>query len=108
MKLNKLILGFVLFSMIMVLACGGGAADEPASEIKAEPTKHAIGAGGEHPKKKLKSITNDSFEQKKDSLLDKKTSYFYGKLPEPNLEQCLTSYKTFLKDFRNHISTARR
>ena len=75
---------------------------------KAEPTKHAKGAGGEHPKKKLKSITNDAFEQKKEKLLDKKTSYFYGKLPEPNLDMCLTSYKTFLKDFRNHISAARK
>ena len=41
--------------------------DKDKEEIKkAEPTQHAKGAGGEHPKKKLKSITNDSFEQKKD------------------------------------------
>ena len=37
-------------------------------------------------------------------MLDKKTSYVYGTLPKPNLNQCLVSYKTFLNDFRKHIS----
>jgi len=67
-------------------------------------TQHAKGADGDPKPKKLKAITNDFFEQKKESLLDKKTSYVYGTLPKPNLNQCLVSYKTFLNDFRKHIS----
>ena len=46
-------------------------------EIKEEdkkslsPTQHAKGAGGDPAQKKLKAITNDFFEEKKEQLLDK-------------------------------------
>ena len=56
--------------------------------------------------KKLKAITNDFFEEKKEQLLDKKTSYVYGTLPTPNYNQVLVSYKEFLNDFRKHINDA--
>ena len=70
------------------------------------PTQHAKGAGGDPAQKKLKAITNDFFEEKKEQLLDKKTSYVYGTLPTPNYSQVLVSYKEFLNDFRTHINKA--
>ena len=78
--------------------------EEEKKEKAKTATQHAKGADGDPKPKKLKAITNDFFEQKKESLLDKKTSYVYGTLPKPNLNQCLVSYKTFLNDFRKHIS----
>ena len=78
--------------------------EEEKKEKAKTATQHAKGADGDPKPKKLKAITNDFFEQKKESLLDKKTSYVYGTLPKPNLDQCLVSYKTFLNDFRKHIS----
>jgi len=77
---------------------------EKEEEKKSEATQHAKGADGDPTPKKLKAITNESFEQKKEQLLDKKTSYVYGTLPKPNLKQCLVSYKTFINDFRKHIN----
>ena len=50
---------------------------EKEKEKATSPTQHAKGAGGEPAVKKLKAITNEAFEQKKDELLDKKTSYVY-------------------------------
>ena len=78
---------------------------EKEEEKKSEATQHAKGADGDPTPKKLKAITNESFEQKKEQLLDKKTSYTYGTLPKPNLNQCLVSYKSFLNDFRTHINS---
>jgi len=78
--------------------------EEEKKEKAKTATQHAKGADGDPKPKKLKAITNDFFEQKKEQLLDKKTSYVYGTLPKPNLNQCLVSYKTFLNDFRKHIS----
>ena len=78
--------------------------EKDKEEQKSEPTQHASGADGVPPEKKLKAITNDYFEQKKEQLLDKKTTYTYGTLPSPNFNQCLVSYKTFTNDFRKHIN----
>ena len=78
--------------------------EEEKKEKAKTATQHAKGADGDPKPKKLKAITNDFFEQKKEQLLDKKTPYVYGTLPKPNLNQCLVSYKTFLNDFRKHIS----
>tara|TARA_B100000427_G_C15511390_1_gene596353 strand:- start:539 stop:2887 length:2349 start_codon:yes stop_codon:yes gene_type:complete len=74
------------------------------TEDKKEATQHAKGAGGEPVVKKLKAITNEAFEQKKEELLDQKTSYTYGTFPDPNLDSCLTSYKEWLNDWRLHIN----
>ena len=78
--------------------------EKEKEEQKSEATQHASGADGVPPEKKLKAITNDYFEQKKEQLLDKKTTYTYGTLPSPNFNQCLVSYKTFTNDFRKHIN----
>ena len=78
--------------------------DDKKSE--SEATQHAKGADGEPVVKKLKAITNDYFEEKKEQLLDKKTSYAYGTLPDPDLKHCITSYKEWLSDWRSHINQA--
>ncbi len=80
--------------------------DLKEKEKAKSPTQHAKGAGGDPAQKKLKAITNDFFEEKKEQLLDKKTSYVYGTLPTPNYNQILVSYKEFLNDFRTHINNA--
>ena len=70
--------------------------EEKEKKEKSEATQHAKGADGDPKPKKLKAITNDYFEQKKEQLLDKKTSYVYGTLPKPNLNQCLVSYLSLI------------
>jgi len=70
------------------------------------PDSYAKGAGGIAKKDKpLKAITDDSFSQNSDKLLDEKCKgYRYGKIPTPNLGKngCLTDYKTFLKEMKAH------
>jgi len=78
--------------------------EEDKKEKDKTATQHAKGADGEPAQKKLKAITNDFFEEKKEQLLDKKTSYVYGTLPTPNYNQVLVSYKEFINDFRKHIN----
>ena len=71
-----------------------------------EGDSYAKGAGGDFSKPKvLKAITDDSFTQKSEELLDNKARGFrYGKIPTPNLgkDGCLTDYKTFLKDMEEY------
>ena len=73
---------------------------------KGEATHHAKGAGGDDKPRLLKAITDDSFTQKSESLLDDKNKgYRYGKVPTPNFkdgESALTSYKTWLKDMNDY------
>jgi len=75
-------------------------------ENKGEATHHAKGAGGDDKPRLLKAITDDSFTQKSESLLDDKNKgYRYGKVPTPNFkdgESALTSYKTWLKDMNDY------
>ena len=70
-----------------------------------ESDRFAKGAGGDGTMKKLKSITDDSFNQKQEELQDKKSKGFrYGKIPTPNLgkDGNLTSWKTFLSDMEKY------
>ena len=70
-----------------------------------ESDRFAKGAGGDSSMKKLKSITDDSFNQKQEELQDKKSKGFrYGKIPTPNLgkDGNLTSWKTFLSDMEKY------
>jgi len=80
--------------------------EEEKEESKGEADSYAKGAGGLEDKPKiLKSITDDSFTQKTESLLDDSNKgYRYGKLPTPNLgkDGALTSYKTWLKDMADY------
>ena len=74
-------------------------------ESKGEAKKFAKGAGGDGSMKQLKSITDDSFNQKQEELQDKKSRGFrYGKIPTPNLgkDGNLTSWKTFLSDMEKY------
>ena len=74
-------------------------------ENKGEATHHAKGAGGDHKPKLLKALTDDSFVQNQDKLLDDSNKgYVYGKIPTPNLKSgsALTSYKEWLKDMNNY------
>ena len=71
------------------------------------PTQHAKGAGGEHPETPLKAITDDTFKQNQDKLLDEKThGFIYGNMPEPNLDSII-SYKEFLNEFRTLSKNSR-
>ena len=57
--------------------------------------------------KKLKSITNETFEDKRKSLTKAdEHGYIYGNMPEPNFgkESALIVYKDYLSRFRNHIA----
>ncbi len=72
---------------------------------KGEATHHAKGAGGDDKPRLLKAITDDSFVQNQDKLLDNSNKgYRYGKIPAPNLKEgsALTSYKTWLKDMNDY------
>ena len=71
-------------------------------------TQHTIikAAGGDDKPRLLKAITDDSFVQNQDKLLDDTNKgYRYGKIPTPNFkdgESALTSYKTWLKDMNDY------
>ena len=70
-----------------------------------ESDRFAKGAGGDGTMKQLKSITDDSYNQKQEELQDKKSKGFrYGNIPTPNLgkDGCLTSWKTFLSDMEKY------
>ena len=72
---------------------------------KGEATHHAKGAGGDDKPRLLKAITDDSFVQNQDKLLDNSNKgYRYGKIPAPNFKEgsALTSYKTWLKDMNDY------
>ena len=77
-------------------------------ETKDKETADAFakGRGGDGAiDKPLKAITDDSFTQKSEELLDDKSNgYRYGKLPTPNLgkDGCLTSWKKFLTDMEQY------
>ena len=75
-------------------------------ENKGDATHHAKGAGGNDKPRLLKAITDDSFVQNQDKLLDDTNKgYRYGKIPTPNFkdgESALTSYKTWLKDMNDY------
>ena len=51
----------------------------------------------------LKSITDVSYESKKETLVDTSKKYSYFNLPEDNLKNCFVSNKSFLNNFRNYI-----
>ena len=72
---------------------------------KGDATHHAKGAGGDDKPRLLKAITDDSFVQNQDKLLDNSNKgYRYGKIPTPNFKEgsALTSYKTWLKDMNDY------
>ena len=79
-------------------------ATKEKDDSKGEATHHAKGAGGDHKPKILKSITDDSYTQKQESLLDEESKgYRYGKMPKPNLKDgALVSYKSWLKDMADY------
>jgi hypothetical protein len=62
------------------------------------------GAGGDNVRvdTALDCITDKTFEQSIDKLLDKSKSYRYATLPEPNFKNALVTYEQFLKDMRNN------
>jgi hypothetical protein len=87
---------------------GSSKPDDAKEEDKKDTGKadsYAKGAGGlEKKDKPLKAITDDSFAQNSEKLLDEKNKgYLYGDIPTPNLKDdgCLVSYKKFLKDMRD-------
>ena len=51
----------------------------------------------------LKSITDDSYTQKQESLLDESNKgYRYGKMLKPNLKDGFISFKSWLKDMNDY------
>ena len=79
--------------------------EEEKEESKGEADSYAKGAGGLEDKPKiLKAVTDDSFKQNTESLLDDSNKgYRYGKIPQPNLKDgALISFKTWLKDMNDY------
>ena len=82
--------------------------DDYKEDKKSEgkPDSYAKGAGGDKVKDRpLKAITDDSFTQRSEELLDTgNKGYNYGKIPTPNLGKngCLIDYKTWMKDMNAH------
>ena len=77
--------------------------DEKSDEQKSgSPEQYGSGAGGESAKKLLKAVTDQSYEESKSELLDKKSPGFtYGNLPEANLKS-IVDYKTYFKIFEKY------
>ena len=77
--------------------------DEKSDEQKSgSPEQYGSGAGGEPAKKLLKAVTDQSYEESKSELLDKKSPGFtYGNLPEANLKS-IVDYKTYFKIFEKY------
>jgi len=85
----------------------GDSKSDSKEEVKEdkEADRFAKGAGGADKMKMLKSITDDTFNQKQEELQDKKAKGFrYAKVPTPNLgkDGNLTSWKTFLSDMEKY------
>ena len=78
--------------------------DDKEKESKGEPDSYAKGTKSDDKPKLLKAITDDSFTQKTEELLDSANKgYRYGKIPQPNLKDgALISFKTFLKDMNDY------
>ena len=97
---------------------GDGEEENEENKSSSKPTdfnSNADVGGGEDiaPKdfkpvdKKLKSITNETFEDKRKSLTKAdEHGYIYGNMPEPNFgkESALIVYKDYLSRFRTHIA----
>jgi len=68
---------------------------------KEAATHYGPGSGGDSESDKLlRAVTQDSFDNKKEQLLDEKVKgLIYGNIPEPSFKDGLTSYKDFLKAF---------
>ena len=67
------------------------------------PDAEGGGTGGIDPKK-LIAITDQSFEQNKEKLLNTDKSYTYFNLPEPKLEQIIISSNMWIKKWKQYIS----
>ncbi len=86
----------------------GDTKHEDKKESQGEADSYAKGQGGfaTKPAKKLKAITDDSFQENiADELVDRgNKGYNYGTIPKPNFgkDSCLTDYKTFLNDMRKY------
>jgi len=78
--------------------------DNENKDSKESNVGNPYGAGGDNVKvdTALDCITDKSFEQSVDKLLDKTKNYRYATLPEPNLKNALVSYDEFLKDMRDN------
>jgi hypothetical protein len=78
--------------------------DSENKDSKDSNVGNPYGAGGDNVKvdTALDCITDKSFEQSVDKLLDKTKNYRYATLPEPILKNALVSYDEFLKDMRDN------
>jgi len=78
--------------------------DSENKDSKESNVGNPYGAGGDNVSvdTALDCITDKSFEQSVDKLLDKTKNYRYATLPEPNLKNALVSYDEFLKDMRDN------
>ena len=84
---------------------GDGDEEKDKKDSKESQTGNPLGAGGDDvavqrapDEDMLRAITDDYYENKKDSLLDKEHSYKYVNLPKSNLKNTMTTYKEFLKE----------
>jgi hypothetical protein len=78
--------------------------DNENKDSKESNVGNPYGAGGDNVSvdTALDCITDKSFEQSVDKLLDKTKNYRYATIPEPNLKNALVSYDEFLKDMRDN------
>ncbi len=88
----------------------GDKKEEDKKDDKGEAQQYGKGADGFEKgpvQKRLRAITDDSYQENTKKLADSESKgYKYGKLPKANLDKgtALISYKQFIKDFRNHIA----
>ena len=79
--------------------------EEKKKEEDQKPTSAAVGnpggRGGDNvavnEAAPLKAITQDNFDERKQKLQDEKTSFRYCTLPDVNLKNIITPYKSFFK-----------
>ena len=87
--------------------------EEKKKELKQGQEGNPGGRGGDDvavnkAPNPLRAITQDSFDQSTEKLLDKKTSYRYCSIPKVDLNECMTSYKKFMSEMgrsNNHYLT---
>ena len=79
--------------------------DGEEEDKSSKANAHAKGAGGDGgvDPANLKVITNETFEQNKEQLLDGHTSYNYFNLPKVNLKNVIVSNKEWIKTWKQTV-----
>ena len=77
--------------------------EESQEQNSGSPEQYGNGAGGDVAQKLLRAVTNDTYEEKQETLVksDMKGKYVYADVPKCNLKNgALVSYKDFIKEMK--------